>query len=101
MFGARLGASAFSRIHGHRLRQQCPQNRSLAAQPSKCLTGCNTAETVSSSSGCDRLLSLHSSRRDLEPSVRQELIGYVGFAASTSAAPPAAVGRLPTHTTGR
>jgi hypothetical protein len=42
-----------------------------------------------------RLITLHSSRRDLEPSVRQELIGYVGFAASISAAPPAAVGRVP------
>jgi len=38
---------------------------------------------------------LHSSRREFEPSVGQESIGYVGFAASISAAPPAAMGRLP------
>jgi hypothetical protein len=41
----------------------------------------------------DRLLS-HSSRQDLEPTVRQALIGYVGFAASISATPPAAMGRF-------
>jgi hypothetical protein len=41
----------------------------------------------------DRLLS-HSSRQDLEPTVRQALIGYVGFAASISATPPAAMGRM-------
>jgi hypothetical protein len=38
-------------------------------------------------------LPLHNSRRDLESSVGQALIGYVGFAASISAAPPAVVGR--------
>jgi hypothetical protein len=37
---------------------------------------------------------LHGSRRDPEPSVRQDLIGYVGFAASISTAPPSALGRL-------
>jgi len=36
---------------------------------------------------------LHSSRRDPEPSVRQELIGYVGFAAGISTTPPSALGR--------
>jgi hypothetical protein len=44
--------------------------------------------------GIRHRLTLHSSRRDLEPSVRQEFIGDVGFAASISTAPPAAVGRL-------
>ena len=54
MFGACLGTSASSRVHGHRLRQQCPWYRSLAAQPPTGLTDCNTADTVSSRSGCDR-----------------------------------------------
>jgi hypothetical protein len=36
---------------------------------------------------------LHSSRRAREPSASQDLIGYVGFAASISTAPTAAVGR--------
>jgi hypothetical protein len=40
----------------------------------------------------DGQLPLHSSRRDLEPSVRQDLIRYVGYAASNSKAPTAAVG---------
>lgn len=51
------------------------------------------AISVSSPRPSEWLQPLHSSRRDLEPSVRQALIGYVGFAASISAAPPAAVGR--------
>jgi hypothetical protein len=43
-----------------------------------------TVLTRLEAAGCERRLTLHSSRRDPEPSVRQELIGYVGFAASIS-----------------
>jgi hypothetical protein len=40
-----------------------------------------------------RLLTLRSSRRNPEPSVRQELIGHAGFAATISTAPPTAAAR--------
>jgi hypothetical protein len=52
----------------------------------------NVPETVSWATPGDRPDTLHSSRRIREPSVRQELIGYVGFAAIISTAPTAAVG---------
>jgi hypothetical protein len=51
------------------------------------------AETTRSASVREVSLTLRSSRRVREPSVRQELIGYLGFAASISTAPMAAVGR--------
>ena len=54
-------------------------------------TRLRSAETTRSASV--REVPLHSSRRVREPSVRQELTGYVGFAASISTAPTAAVGR--------
>jgi len=55
-------------------------------------TRLRSAETTRSASV--REVPLHSSRRVREPSVRQDLIGYVGFAASISTAPTAAVGRV-------
>ena len=54
-------------------------------------TRLRSAETTRSASV--REVPLHSSRRVREPSVRQDLIGYVGFAASIFTVTPAAEGR--------
>jgi hypothetical protein len=73
----------------HRLRQQCPRYRSLAARPPTSLTGCNAADTVSSRSGRHRQQPLQDSHPDV-PCPEQQSAANSASSALPSAAIKAA-----------